>query len=344
MMDWRSPCRVLASGMLFLAAAPNSSADESAFYRTKTVRIVVGQAPGGGFDLYARTLARHMVRHIPGNPNVIVENMPGAGSLAAANYLYNNARPDGLTLGSFLGSLVLNQVLGQSEVAFDARRFRWIGIPDEQTGACVLTKASGVTSIEKWQAATTPLVLGSTGSAGVMYTAAVVLKEALGFPVRLVTGYQGAAAVRLASDRGEVHGACWQWESIKTTWRERLADGSAVVVLQFGRKPHPDLSNVPLATRLAKSEEARLILRVAVEDLNAITRAYAAPPGTPDDRVAVLRKAFMATLKDPAFVAEAKKLNLTVRPLTSDELEERIRGYFELPQHLVNKLKVLLEG
>jgi tripartite-type tricarboxylate transporter receptor subunit TctC len=307
------------------------------------VRIIVGFAPGGGFDIYSRAIARHMGKHVPGNPIFVVENMTGAGSLIAANHVYKVAKPDGLTIGNFHGNQILNQVVGGQGIDFDARRFQWIGVPVKDNGACVLSKASGVTSLEQWRASKTPVKLGGSAPGDTATTNAKILKEALGLPIQVVMGYKGTSDMRLAAESGELAGACFQWESIKTTWRKGLDSGDLVVVIQTNPKRHAELANVPNAIEEAKSEEARQLIRAGLHDPAAMTRPYSLPPGTPKERVEILRKAFLETFKDPSFVAEAKKSNLEVDPVSGEELETLIKGVFKLDPSLVAKLKDVLK-
>ena len=329
-------------GLVFVGGSPTAGVTQE-FYQGKTVRIIVGFSAGGGFDTYSRVIARHLGKHITGNPTVIVENMPGAGSLIAANHLYKVAKPDGLTIGNFVGHFVLAQLLGRPGIEFDARRFEWIGLPVPDSGACAFTKASGIISVEKWQAAKTPVKLGVTSLGDVTYNSAKILKDVIGLPIQIVSGYKGTADIRLAAESGEIAGSCWQWEPIKATWRKALDSEDVVVVLQMTPQPHPDLPKVPSAYNLAKTEEARLLLQAAVNDPNTITRPYAVPPGTPKDRVQLLRKAFMNTMKDPEFLAEARKSKLNIDPLTGEELEKIVVRSFKLDPALVGKLKVVLK-
>jgi len=312
-------------------------------FEGKTIRIVVGFSAGGGFDAYSRAIARHMSKRIPGNPAIIVENMTGAGSIVAANHLYRIAKPDGLTIGNFHGFQVLNQVLGASGIEFDARKFEWLGVPVQDTGACALTKASGITSVEQWRAAKQPVKLGGVGPGDASYGMARVLKEVLGLPVQPIPGYKGTAEIRLAAESGELAGGCWQWESIKVMWRKGLETADVNLILQLVTKPHPELPKVPLAVSLAKTEEARLLLQAAVHDPNSITRPYSLPPGTPKDRVQILQKAFMDTMKDVEFLADAKKSQMNIDPVSGQEVERTVARFFKLDSAVVTKLREILK-
>src|SRR6478672_10375230 len=188
--------KLWAAAALWLTLVAPASAQD--FYKGKSIRLIVGASAGGGFDTYSRAIARHMGKHIPGNPTIIVENMTEAGSIVAANHLYRIAKPDGLTIGNFHGFQVLNQVLGAPGIEFDARKFEWLGVPVQDTGACGLTKASGIASLEQWRAAKQPVKLGGVGPGDASYGMARVLKEVLGLPVQPIPGYKGTAEIRLA--------------------------------------------------------------------------------------------------------------------------------------------------
>jgi tripartite-type tricarboxylate transporter receptor subunit TctC len=332
---------LLTIALLLPSIASAAAADD--FYKGKSIRIVVGFSAGGGFDTYARAIARHMSRHIPGQPPIIVENMTGAGSLISANHMFKVAKPDGLTIGHFIGGLFLGQVLGQPGVEFDGRKFEFIGAPITDHVVCAMTKASGITSVEKWTASKTPVKMGGIApGTSTPDNATRIFKAALGLPIQLVTGYKGTAEVRLAAESGEVSGGCWGWDSVKTTWRKAIESGDAVVVLQANRKNHPELPQIPQAIKLAKSEDARRMIDVGIHADSDIVRTYTLPPGTPKDRVQILRKAFDDTLKDAEFLADAKKSNLSVSPVPVDEIERDINALFKLDPGLVTKLKDLL--
>jgi len=329
----------LATAIAALVIAFADPANAQDFYKGKTIRIVVGFSAGGGFDTYSRLIARHMGKHIPGNPTVVVENMTGAGSMIAANYIYNQAKPDGLTIGNWIGGLLLQQLFGRKGVEFDARKFEWIGVPVSDTAVCALTKASGVASVDQWFAVKEPLKIGGEAAGATTSDIPRVLAAALKLPLRLIEGYKGTADVRLAADSGEVAGGCWAWESVKVTWRKGLETGDVKVVIQAVAKRHPDLPNVANATEIAKTDEARQLLKAGVVDPGAMVRSYSLPPGTPKDRVKILGDAFMATMKDAEFVAEAKKGNLDLNPLPGDQVEAIAHGLFKLDAALVAKLK-----
>ena len=335
--------RALALALLALLAWVASTDAQSRFFDGRTVRIVVGFSAGGGYDTYSRVIARHLGRHIPGKPTIVVENMPGAGSLIAANHLYKVAKADGLTIGNFAGGLVLFQVLGQPGVEFDARKLEWLGVPSREACVCALTKASGVTSLAAWMAAAKPVKLGGVGPGTSTDDAPRVLAATINLPIQLVRGYKGTAEIRLAAESGELAGGCWQWESVKSTWRQGLESGEVSVVLQITTKPLPDLPNVPIASSLAKTEEARQLIHAGVIAPTEIGRLYALPPGTPADRVQTLRAAFVATMRDPEFLADAKRSKIDIDAMGGEELARVIQGLLKLDPALVAKLKGILK-
>jgi tripartite-type tricarboxylate transporter receptor subunit TctC len=329
----------LALGLLLtvpaFAAAP--------YYEGKSIRLIVGFSAGGGFDTYSRLIGRHMGKHIPGNPSIVVENMTGAASLVAANHVYKVAKPDGLTILNFHGNQVINQIIGKPGIEFDARRFEYIGIPTQDNVACAFHKSSGITNFDALRNAKTPVKIGGVAPGDTTYNTAKLLIAALKLPIQLVAGYKGTAEVRLAAEAGEVAGGCWQWESIKSIWRQGLDAGNVAIVLQVNPKPHPELPKVPNAIDFATNENSRQLLKFGGHDPAAITRPYALGPGTPKDRVELLRKAFMATLKDPEFIADAKKSRIDTDPLTGAEVEKIVANLFKMDSSLVKQLKDILQ-
>ena len=320
-------------------AAPLYAQD---FYAGKTIRVIVGGTAGGGFDVYTRAMGRYMGKHIAGNPTLVVENMTGAATRIAAKYMHSAAKPDGLTLGIFNGYLILGQVLNPKAFDFDMRKFEWLGVPIQDNVACVLRKEAGITNVEQWRAAKTPVKMGGLGPGNSTSDVVRVVKATLNLPIQLVEGYKGTADVRLAADAGELQGACWAWESIKVTWRKGLESGEVLPILQVTSKKQPDLPNVPHALDLAKSDEERQIIRAGGMEPGAITRVYVTTPGTPKDRVEILRKAFADTLKDPEFLAEAKKVQLEVNPLNGEEVRKIVDSVFNLSPAIVTKLANIL--
>ncbi|MDP3768940.1 MAG: tripartite tricarboxylate transporter substrate-binding protein [Dehalococcoidia bacterium] len=329
------------AGRAVTAGAADASTHD--FYKGKVIRIIVGFAAGGGFDTYARAIGRHMGRHIPGNPTVIVENMPGAGSLIAANHVYKVAKPDGLTIAHPIGGIFMLQIFGKAGVEFDAKKFEYVGAPVKDNVTCAFTRASGITSMEKWFAAKTPVKIGAVAPGSTTDDVPKLLAVAIGVPLQVVSGYKGTSAIRLAAEGGEVSGGCWGWESIRATWRKGIETGEVAVVIQSGPKPASDIASVPLAMSFAKTEEARQLIKIGIQDAGNITRPFVVTPGTPKDRVQLLRKAFLDTLKDPEFLQEAQKTKLEVDPMSGEELERTVHALFKLDPAFLAKLKEILK-
>jgi tripartite-type tricarboxylate transporter receptor subunit TctC len=336
--------RLLVIGALFGVVTWVVSAQaQEPFYKDKSIRLIVGLAPGGGYDLYSRVIARHMGRHIPGNPLIVVENMTGAGSVIAGNYMYKVAKPDGLTIGHILGGLFLQQLLENPAIEFDGRKFEYIGVPAQDHFLIGLSKATGITSFENWMATKKPVKLGGVSPGGATDDIPKVLAATLDLPIKVVTGYKGTGPIRLAFDSGEVDGVCNAWESFKSTWRKQVDSGDVVMVLQGTLKAHPELPNIPVAFDLLKTDETRKLLQVVVKVHGPSTRPYFLPPGTPKERIQILRKAYVETMKDPEFVAEAKKAKLDLNPDDGAGLERNVKEIFDLAPSLAAKLKEILK-
>ncbi|MEO6163889.1 MAG: tripartite tricarboxylate transporter substrate-binding protein [Candidatus Binatia bacterium] len=319
------------------------AAEPANFYQGKTVRIIVGLAAGGGYDLYARTLARHLGKHIPGNPAVVVENMTGAGSIIAANYLYKIAKPDGLTIGHYLGGIALQQLLGKSGIEFDALKFKYIGVPAQDSFIIGVHKSTGITDVNAWIASKQMVKFGGIGPGAGSDDIPKILAATINLPAQVVAGYKGTAETRLAFNNGEVQATSNAWESTKSTWRNELESGTLKVVLQATLKSHPELKQIPVAYELAKTDEAKKLMATVLRANSPTVRPFMAPPGTPNDRVQILRTAFMATWSDPELVAEAKKARLDLDPADGAELERNIKEIFKLEPSQIAKLKEILK-
>ena len=326
----------------YLVTGVALAAGDDGFYKGKTLRLIVAFAAGGGFDTYTRAIGRHIAKHIPGNPSVIVENMTGAGGFIHANYMYQQAKPDGLILGNNIGGLIMQQIMGAKGANFDGKRFEFIGAPAIDTAVCALTKASGITSVDKWLAAKEPVKLGGVGPGGTASDVARAIQAAVKLPIRVVEPYKGTAEIKLAAESGELDGGCWAWESMKSMWPKALASGDVNIVLTVMPKKHPELPNVPVAMDYAKTDDARRILKYAVHDIAVITRLYFLPPGTPKDRVQMLRKAFADTLRDQEFLADAKRSKLDIEPVAGEELEKVVQDLYKIDPPMLARLKEVL--
>jgi len=320
---WSVPATV---AVVFLVATAAARADD--FYKGKTITFVVGFSAGGGFDAYTRLIARHFGKHIPGNPTVVVENRTGAGSLIAANYIYNQAPHDGTVIGNWTGTLILQQVLGNKAAKFDGRKFGFLGAPTPDSFVCALTKASGIKTMGDWFKSKRPVKIGGTAPGDNTSDVPRLVQAALGFPMKLVEGYRGTSKIRLAAESGEIDGGCWAWQSIKVTWAKGLESGEVHVVLQATEKSSPDLKNVPLATQYAKNDEARALLDIVNGPYSKGSRPYTVPAGVPQERLRLLQKAFMETLRDPDLLKEANKSQLEIDPVDGATIAKLMAGLY----------------
>jgi tripartite-type tricarboxylate transporter receptor subunit TctC len=313
------------------------------FYKGKTLTFVVGTAPGGGFDTYTRIMARHIGKHIPGNPGTLVQNMPGAGNLIAANYIYNKAEPDGLTIGHFSGSMIFKHVLGDQGVMFDGRNFAWLGTPAPERHTCVLTEKSGVKTLDEWAAAKRPMKIGSLGPGNATSALPQLLRAILGLPASIVEGFKGTSDIRLAAESGEIDGACWGWDSIKVTWAKALESNFVRPIIQTTLEPHPDLPNIPVAIDRAKTKEGQDLFRFAYQAYGPSAIAYSLPPKVPKDRLLTLQRAFVATMKDPEYLAETKKANLVVSPIDGPGITKVVADLYTVDPKLLARFREITE-
>ena len=321
----------------------SSALSQEPFYKDKVIRIIVATAAGGGYDLYTRTMARHLRKHIPGEPTIAVENMPGAGHLIGANYVYRVAKPDGLTMGHFIGTLFLQQLLGKPGVEFDAVKFNFIGVPAQDNYMIGLSKTTGITSMEQWLASKRVVKIGGIGAGSATDDIPKVLAATIGLPLQVVAGYKGTSEVRLAFNSGEIEGICNAWESFKSTWRKELEANEVALVLQAIPTRHREVPNVPLAIDYAKTDEAKRMIRSVIHTIAPTVRPYVLPPGTPKDRVEMLRRAFMSTMKDQEFLADAAKAKLDINPEDGATLETNVKEVFNLDAALIPRLKEILK-
>jgi tripartite-type tricarboxylate transporter receptor subunit TctC len=328
--------------LLTFAVGENAVSQES-FFKGKTVRIIVPFAAGGGYDIYSRIIGRHMGKFIPGSPVFVVENMTGAGGLIGINYVYKVAKPDGLTIGTPIGTMFVDQMISRQGIEFDGRKFEYIGAPAQDTQLLAVHKRTGLKTIEQWLAHPTPIKFGSTGPGSANEDIPKIAKAALNLPLQVVSGYKGSAVIRLAFNSGEVDGVANAWESFVSTWSQELHNGDVVLLLQASGKRHSDLPNVPLIIDYAKTDVGRKLVQAVINNFGATARPYVLPPGTPKDRVELLRRAFMATMKDVEFAAELKKAKLDLNPLDGPTLERNVRELFALDPTLIPTLAEILK-
>lgn len=327
-----------------VATSDSARADSVAeFYKGKTVSVIVGASPGGGYDGYSRLLARHMGRHIPGNPKVIVKNMPGAGGIVAANYLYTSAPKDGTVFGTFPRGVPMIPLLAEDDgIEFKAPLFNWVGSLNNEVSVCVTWHKS---KVKEWtDLRETELVLGAAGqgTSDTMFPA--VLSKILGTKLKIISAYPGSSELLLAIERGEVDGRCgWSWSSIKSRKADWVRDGKINILMQMALQKHQDLPDVPLVMDLAETEDQRRVLKL-IFARQSMGRPFAAPPEIPEDRVRALRAAFQAMVKDPAFLADAKKVKLEVDPVAGEAVNELMRSVYDTPGKLVTKAREAVKG
>jgi tripartite-type tricarboxylate transporter receptor subunit TctC len=328
------------------ASSPTPAAPASPtvadFYRGKTVTLLVGYSPGGGYDQYGRVLATHIGKHIPGNPTVIVQNMEGAGSILAANSLFTSQPKDGTVFGIFGRGLPANELLGQAEAKFKSTEFNWIGSLNDEVSVCVVRSDAPVKKFEDLY--TTTVKIGATGPDDDTGFFPRFLNGAMGTKFQLITGYPGGNDVNLAIERGEVAGRCgFSWSSMVSTKPNWLKDKFVTILTQMSLNKHPDIpTDVPLIMDLAKDSETKQLLEV-IFSRQTMGRPFAAPPGVPADRVAALRKAFLDTTKDPEFLADVEKQKLELRPKGGEEIQAIVAKIFQTPQNLRDKLNAVLK-
>jgi len=304
-----------------LLAAPLSlRADAvSDFYTGKQVRLLIGYSAGGGYDTYARLLARHLGKHIPGNPTVVPQNMPGAGSLRLANFLYNVAPKDGSVIGTFGRGIAMEPLLSGVGTQFDAREFSWLGSLNSETSLCTAWHTSDVKSMQ--DLATQELIVGGTGSGSDTVIFPTALRNLLDVNIRLISGYPGGNDVLLAMERGEVDGRCgWSFSSLTSTRGDWIETERITILAQLALSKHPELPDVPLITEFAKTDEERMAMEL-IFARQVMGRPYLAPPGIPADRRTALRSALISVAQDPEFLRDAEQLQVELNPVSGEEVD-----------------------
>ena len=331
----------LLAAFLALAVVISARADEVAdFYRGRSVTLFIGYSAGGGYDAYGRVLARHLGKHIPGGPSVVVQNMPGAGSLRCANFLYNLAPRDGTAIGHFSRGLAMEPLIGTSPTQFDARRFGWLGSGTDEVSIFVTWHSSAVKSWD--DALIKPFTVAGEGSGSDPDVFSAVLKNAFGARLKLVSGYPGSAEVALAIERGEVDGRVgWSWSSLKLLKPDWVAGQRVNFIVQLALNKSQELAQAPLILDFADSERKRQILRLVLSR-QPMARPFAAPPGLPQDRLRALRKAFDATVADPEFLGEAKHRGLEVNPVSGSEIDRLVDELYGTPPDIVAETRKMI--
>lgn len=318
-----------------LAVTPAAADDEAVarFYKGRTIQLYIGYSAGGGYDIYARVLARHLGDHIPGKPTVVPQNMPGAGSLRLANYLYNVAPKDGTAIATLARGMATEPLLGGTGTQFDARKFTWIGSITDEVSVCAFWHTSGIST---WQdLLTKEYTVGGTGSASDTDVFPNAMKQIFHLKMKLVTGFPGGSDVVLALQRGEVNGRCgWSWSSLVSRNKQMYDSKEITIPVQLALHKHEDLPDVPVIVDLTKDPKELAALRL-IFARQTMARPYLAPPGLPEDRKQALRRAFDETMKDPEFLAEAKRTDLEVRPVTGAEIDALLTELYGTPPDVV---------
>lgn len=335
----RSKVLLFLSLPLLVSGALAGFSAEKPFYEGKTMTIVVPTKAGGGYDLYARLLMRHIGKHIAGHPRVIVENMDGAGGLVAANHVYNRAKPDGLTFMIFNHMIILRQLAGDPAVRLDVRRMSWIGTAAGSDNLCVVRSDARYQRIEEMIGAKEPLILGATPRSTREYYPKLV-KEVLGANFKIVTGYKSGGAIYVATENKEIDGFCGLgWDSLKADRPHWLEKNFIKIFLQLNPLGKvAELGDVPWIMDLVKDPRDRELVEAAM-GTQGIVRSFVAPPGVAADRLAILRKAFMDTLRDPEFLGDAARTKTEIRPRTGAEVEGLIRRWFSLPPQMIARIR-----
>jgi tripartite-type tricarboxylate transporter receptor subunit TctC len=309
----------LAAVVLGTGGQPASSDEVADFYKGKSVSIVVGLQAGSGFDVYGRVLARHLGRHIPGNPNIVVQQMPGASGMIAANWLYNIAPKDGTAIATFSPSVITAPLRGTAVAKFEPARFSWLSNMDESAGTCGVSPAAGIGSFN--DLLVQPTIFGATAAEGPSAMYARAINNLLDAKIKVASGFQGTPAIKLAMMRGEVHGFCGlSVSTIMSSWREEYESGAFKPVIQISAKRHPILKGIPHINDYVKTSEDQQVFDM-IFGILALGRFYVAPPAIPSSRRDALREAFMSTMKDPKFLADAANTEIDINPMTGEEVE-----------------------
>ena len=328
------------------AAGAKPAFDEQAvaeFYRGKTIRIVVGFAPGGGYDLHSRLLSRHLGKYIPGNPTIVIDNMPGAATMTAMNHVYNNGPKDGTMIASVTGGVFVQQLFGNPSVQFDAKKVHAIGAPTGTTTVLVVNAETGVKKFEDLlDSSRKQIVLGGEAPGINLHDAAILLRDVVKANVKVVGGYQGSALIRKALEQGEVDGYFSSWEGIKTFHADDVKSGKLLALSQWTDEPAKDQPDVPAIGSFLKSDEERQLIRYGLILPDRITRPYVLAPEVPEDRVRALRAAFEKTMVDQAYLDDATQTKLEIAPIDGDRFNQYVGDLFAMPEGTRSKLQQIL--
>jgi tripartite-type tricarboxylate transporter receptor subunit TctC len=333
-----------AAGLMLVASfCPCAGAAQTVgeFYRSKSITMLIGGGPGGGYDTYARAFARHLSRHIPGNPNIIPKNMPAAAGLAAASTLYSVADKDGSTIGAFTNGAAMDPLFGNPGARYEALKFNWLGSIGKLENVCATWHSSPVTSIEMARAR--EIIVAAAGATSNTAIVPRTLNALLGTKFKVIAGYDTGAGLTLSVERGEAEGICGlSWSTMKASRPHWIRDRLLNVIVQMGLTKLSELPDVPSALELVTDPQKRQVLELILIRQEA-GRPFAAPPGVPADRVAALRRAFEATLDDPEFRTDADKAQLEIEPLTGGEVEKLLAAAYGRPKSIVQQAAALID-
>lgn len=328
---------VLACGAALMTADASAQDAVASFYRGKTITIGVGFTAGGGYDLHARTLARHMGKHVPGNPNIVVKNVPGAAGLILANQLYNTAPKDGTEIATFDRAIPLEPLVAPERARFDSLKLNWIGSTDNDVSTCFSWHESPVKTFADVQKR--ELLVGGTGTGGNAHFYPKVLNAVLGAKFKVIPGYPGSAEVLLAMERGETEGFCSMgFVTLEFTRPQWVRDKKVNQLVQLGITKNKNHMDVPLALDLAKTTEDRQVIEFVVSP-NLFARPFVAPPGVPAERVQALRKAFNATFDDPDYLAEAQQRKMQVLLVRGEEIDDVLKRIYSMPRSVMDRVR-----
>ena len=334
---------IASMALLILGVSTPAHPDE--FYKGKTIRFIVGAPAGGGYDTYVRAISRHLGKHIPGNPTMAIENMDGAGSLIAANYVFNRAEADGLSIGVWISGQIIRQALGDKSARFDGRKFGWIGAPSKGAPACAVM---GFTGLKTWTDVVNskrPIKMGGVRAGTAYDDVSTILNNVAGTKFDLITGFAGTSPVRLALQRREVEGACLGWESMSVSNRAMLdakGDDRLIPFIIHKKLEDPEVSHLPLFTEVIKGE-TNLATYATWAASYEFQRPFSLTPNVPKERLQTLRKAFAATLRDPAFLAEAKKTKLDIEPVSGEEIDGYVKQIYSMSDKVKQNLGFLVK-
>jgi tripartite-type tricarboxylate transporter receptor subunit TctC len=337
MTSFNRPIRAALSAAVaaLLAVGAAHAQDAGGFYKGKTITLTAGFNPGGGADTYARVVARHLGKHVAGQPNVVVKNMQGAGSVIAANYLYNVSAKDGTELGLFAGNIIIDPLIGGTQQKYDARRFNWIGAPSSDSNICVASLKTSFKTID--DAIKREMITGAAGTSTLDFP--LLMNAVIGTRFKLVKGYRGSAALRLAMDRGEIEGFCGVgYNSMRAAG---LTSGKVNILVQVGLSKNPNMPKVPFIFDYAKSDQDRQLFRLVFGWLD-LERPIGAPPGVPAERVAALRAGFDKAMKDPALLADAAKVNIGIEPMSGANIAKFVEDVSKTPASVTARAATIL--